>query len=1125
VLIVAALWVGAAAGVSAAGSPEGPAEALLMDFAVERPGASTGTVVEVTDEHATAGKAVKVTFPADAFGWIDCWTPKLRDWSGCEFLAVDVFNPTQDAVSLGVVIRDAAGTGAYDDRFNGTVQLGPGANAVSIPLATMASPGGRRRLELSAVKSWGFSAEKKTVLYFSHLRLEGRKITGLEVLPLVDCDGGQTPNDASIKVFLTDEHVHPGVALGLKCVIAGGPPGSRPGQALWVGGFGTEGVATKSWQSYEYLRFRAYQEGPDPMALALRLRDGEGKVAEVPLTIAAGNDVDCEVDLHSVTGLNLADVSQWGLAFPQSYPKPLYLSYLRLVKGDESRKEYAPKPKRAEEQALTDLRKEAEGARDKLVALIGQARSTGIDTAYCEIQPVVAEVALDYRWFLPACAPERGGYARFVAERCRRAAGELEEALAGSRQPLSVPPPPEVSRLKAVGRHFQDGERPRLIVSAQDGVPGGNALFTGPKFFVGSAAGSGGSRWDVRSAPIWQLYQRFPETHRVGWTGWCGHYISDASSGGGQGETVVICIESPLTRQAISAYIREKVAPVLAAQRDIPIHAINWEAAYVCYCERTRDMFRQFLSERYSDVGALNRVWGTNYSSFQEVELPRHETMAGQRAAWFDFADFNCTRFAGHYAWVKGEIEATDSRKDRLLIGGGPGYAFYGSIGLCGVDLEMLHGKLDKGAILNESGGRFYVTDLLRSIAGPEEMVADVEFHGSRPPLVLGHLLHGDAAIDWCEWLTTSGGYAGLRAIPFNPKYSLEEVELFLRQLLDARRLEREITAFDGAPREVALLYSRTSLLQVPPAFLQAARNPYTAEAINAYAGAQAVGVPLRFLTEKQLVSGQLGETKLLLVPGACYLPPEVYQALLKFVEGGGWAVVTPNSLFFDQYNRPADYLGELGITVTAMEDGSRKKRVTVDLSREDGFVQGEVQEVQSSQEPRAAIRVAAEGPFADLPLTLEGAGVLQELVLASPARTVATFADGRPAMAVVERGKGRLHYLATPLAPASMTALLDPMVAAVGVTRPVTARLTDGSLPSDFECRSVSDGGSWLVYVMNLGDQPRAVTLSAEFEIASVRNLTFGTVASPVLEVPAKDVWLLELKPNLSRFRKGEER
>jgi hypothetical protein len=157
------------------------------------------------------------------------------------------------------------------------------------------------------------------------------------------------------------------------------------------------------------------------------------------------------------------------------------------------------------------------------------------------------------------------------------------------------------------------------------------------------------------------------------------------------------------------------------------------------------------------------------------------------------------------------------------------------------------------------------------------------------------------------------------------------------------------------------------------------------------------------------------------------------------------------------------------------------------------------------------------------LPLTLEGAGVLQELVLASPARTVATFADGRPAMAVVERGKGRLHYLATPLAPASMTALLDPMVAAVGVTRPVTARLTDGSLPSDFECRSVSDGGSWLVYVMNLGDQPRTVTLSAEFEIASVRNLTFGTVASPVLEVPAKDVWLLELKPNGSRLRKGE--
>jgi hypothetical protein len=107
------------------------------------------------------------------------------------------------------------------------------------------------------------------------------------------------------------------------------------------------------------------------------------------------------------------------------------------------------------------------------------------------------------------------------------------------------------------------------------------------------------------------------------------------------------------------------------------------------------------------------------------------------------------------------------------------------------------------------------------------------------------------------------------------------------------------------------------------------------------------------------------------------------------------------------------------------------------------------------------------------------------------------------------------------------MTALLDRVLPAAGVSRPVTARLKDGSLASDFEFRAVPEGGRWLVYLMNLSGETRGVTLRGEFDIASVRNLTFGTVAYPVgpaaspgspappiLEVPAKDVWLLELQP-----------
>jgi beta-galactosidase len=47
-----------------------------------------------------------------------------------------------------------------------------------------------------------------------------------------------------------------------------------------------------------------------------------------------------------------------------------------------------------------------------------------------------------------------------------------------------------------------------------------------------------------------------------------------------------------------------------------------------CYCDASAEDFRAWLRERYGDVEALNRVWGTDfwsqrYGSFEEVEPPR----------------------------------------------------------------------------------------------------------------------------------------------------------------------------------------------------------------------------------------------------------------------------------------------------------------------------------------------------------------------------------------------------------------------------------------------------------------------------------------------------------------------
>jgi beta-galactosidase len=43
----------------------------------------------------------------------------------------------------------------------------------------------------------------------------------------------------------------------------------------------------------------------------------------------------------------------------------------------------------------------------------------------------------------------------------------------------------------------------------------------------------------------------------------------------------------------------------------------------LCYCPSSQKAFGEWLKKKYGTIGALNAVWGRNYLSFQNVELPR----------------------------------------------------------------------------------------------------------------------------------------------------------------------------------------------------------------------------------------------------------------------------------------------------------------------------------------------------------------------------------------------------------------------------------------------------------------------------------------------------------------------
>jgi hypothetical protein len=144
----------------------GPAVKLLTSFEDKSP-MSGGAVVA---EHATEGqKALRVD--KDYAVW-----DGDQDWSGYDYLAVDMFTEAKKPLPLYVELRDQA-TRDYWTRVNYNTIVPPGKSTLVLPLAQLyvgekSRPG--RNLILSAVNKlvFGLGEAPEAAVFFDNLRLE-----------------------------------------------------------------------------------------------------------------------------------------------------------------------------------------------------------------------------------------------------------------------------------------------------------------------------------------------------------------------------------------------------------------------------------------------------------------------------------------------------------------------------------------------------------------------------------------------------------------------------------------------------------------------------------------------------------------------------------------------------------------------------------------------------------------------------------------------------------------------------------------------------------------------------------------------------------------------------------------
>jgi len=732
-------------------------------------------------------------------------------------------------------------------------------------------------------------------------------------------------------------------------------------------------------------------------------------------------------------------------------------------------------PERYKDQEdVLELIEELRREKNRLQDAVNIAEINGKQTLYAQAALIAADIALIGRPMLAWHFSPKSKRANLndALELVREERIKLEKLLNSrifeddeddSNLPLSlVKPVPDIRNLRISGNRFVDPAGNTALICAMNYHNEGALL----KFFSPENhkrelyAVGGGSRYDIEWSPVYKAFKENPGTVRVGWRGWCGHLIKDQWSMGGRKENVVLCLENQKILDAIDEYNR--------------IHAKEWvndpsllyvilayELTYMCYCDESLRRFRLWLEEKHGSIEALNSNWNTEYRDFSEVIPPPTEgqgpTSDVNRAAWFDWANWNTRRFTDHLKWSRKSVRKL--HPDIPICAGGTHSMLSTSNSTSGIDEELIINEVDD-VILHE-GNDLLGIDLLNALAETPKPMVDPEQGGGCRRWLLNYL-HGKSTIAMFWWPKQPSRQfpSSTLASPFHGNMSIKKVAEHLTTALDVRRLSEELTAFWDIKKEAAILYSKTNMLQVDPELIGTNTTPYLTALRESYEAARCLDTGLTFISEKQLLKGKGDKFKLIILPAATYMSREVFSAIDGYVKAGGNLLVLPESLLMNEYTHQMNYLETWGIHIASTHKeniegfGDLQQKYDQNLERQVKFGGG---------------KVVSAAKFSDEvePFELTISGLFQE-IQADKGKVLISAIDDTPILTKIARGSGYIWYLAGMPERESLLNLLDLVYAKSGIERRFRVTDKDGSRVPGLEARMVSREHDDLIYLAN---------------------------------------------------------
>ncbi len=573
------------------------------------------------------------------------------------------------------------------------------------------------------------------------------------------------------------------------------------------------------------------------------------------------------------------------------------------------------------------------------------------------------------------------------------------------------------------------------------------------------------------SPPPW-LSRRYPETLPVD------HNGQTLWPGGRQ----AWCPSSPIFRDRALALVGQLATrygnhPALAmwhVSNELGCHNAH------CYCDVSAAAFRGWLTERYGDLDALNRAWGTTfwsqrYSRFEEVLPPRSTATFSNPAQQLDFRRFSSDALLEHY-------KAERLLLHRLTPGVPVTTNFMVMRGSKNVDYWAWAADQDivsndhylDGALEDPHVELSFCADLTRGLAGGrpwmlmEHSTSAVNWQAHNYAKAPGqlvrnsmqHVARGADSVLFFQWRASRAGAEKYHSalVPHagtDTKVWREVVEL--GRALDAI----DEVAGSTVRADVAVLYDWQAWWAVELEAHPSADVTYHDRVHALYRALWDQAMTVDVVNP----SADLESYRLVVVPTLYLVDDTVVRNLEAYVEAGGTALVTYFSGIVDENDQvrlggyPGAFRDLLGIRVEEFFPLAPGEAVHLD-----------------------------DGTTAD---------VWTEWLNLRGARALASYVDGPlpgvPAVTEHAFGKGTAYYVATRLDNAGTAALVTRSLGRAGV-RPAAE-----VGPGVEVVRRHGDAHSWL-FVLNHTELPVAVP-------ATGRELIRGADCSGSIAVPAGGV------------------